>query len=339
MEVVISKSFIERLVEIEELPMRQINPNVRDTFERIQRLIISDFKIKSDLSFNKEEALKIYSDFKEGNNLSIKELFIKNLIKNNNYYLSDNIFENFKNNKAFYFGNSLFPQQNEFGLIYMNDKDSFESFYQKCTVNSNTLEKDYKVIAEAAPPCNSMLFIDTYIFGNPAELKLKNLIKYIKIYKNNNLTLPFHLSIITSCVNNGNIIDGKLIFSAMEQLNKIDNLEYCIYLLPKPPAADRLFFTNYTYGTIGHPFDDKKTVFSQNFMGRSDNLKRDYCDFLTQLKFWNGEINKIQNITKCPVLDPIKMKENPNTGKYFKREFITTKFGNLDFRNRLFDNL
>ncbi len=58
------------------------------------------------------------------------------------------------------------------------------------------------------------------------------------------------------------------------------------------PNDYRLILTNYTMGSIGHPYDNRPTVFNQNFGGTSSEIVNTYCDFLDNLSYWDKFIRK-----------------------------------------------
>lgn len=310
MEVFISELFLDKLSDIEKGSPR----NVIVTVDKIERIVTSNLKISCNISI---ENAKNYYDVSGSKSFdSIKQGCIHNAIKNGTYTYNDLTFEENNNNKAIYFYDKSLPNKNNLGLVYIDTENKFDYFFGKCTVNSNPLKDDYEIIEDAAPPCNSMLIVDKYIFFEPK--KIKNLIRFINAYNNKELKIPFHLSIISSYENMNKSLPPKNIRDAVSELDLVTNLNYGIYLDNRIPLDDRAIYTNYTKGSIGHPFDDRKTVFNQNFMATSERINKDYDDYLIDLKEWKNFIIKI-----------------PKT-----MGIIQTKYLNkIGFENRLFDSI
>ena len=160
-----------------------------------------------------------------------------------------------------------------------------------------------------------MLLIDKYLFAT--DKKLQNLSKFIKLYISERLEIPFQLTIISSYDNNNRTIAPAKFEKYISELNKIENLKYEILLDKNIPIDDREFYTNYTKGNIGHPFDNRKTVFNQNFIATSNNIKRDYIDYSQRLLAWDKFRSSV----------PEKM------------GLTKTRLSNSVFKNRIFDQL
>jgi hypothetical protein len=332
MEVFISETFLNKLDAIDSTPRLKVE--ISETKDQIKRILFSKLKINHNMSLSSDEVGRILSSIsiptESNQEFPLKERFIRKLIRSES---EGGVLEIPKNHKAFYFYDSSFEFENKIGLIYMNDEDKFQEFYVNCNVASIPLMTDYSIIEHAVPPCNSMLIIDPYLFGKPFSKKLKNLIKYINIYQKNDLNIPFQLTILAGAKLGDFLIDQTFVDEAIKQLNKINNLEYAIYLNEKP-GSDRYFFTNYTYGSIGHPFDDRETNFSQNFMGGCKDVYKMYRYFILGLCKWNKSINSISVKTSFSGFLPNKKNEG------LQAKIIQTVYSNkIDFKNRLFDNL
>lgn len=224
---------------------------------------------------------------------SFKGPIIMNAIKN--LQLRSYKYEvfDFKNMSAFYFLNRTNGNEIErnLGVACKGIEFSGEDFYDNCTIADEPIAENWEPIKNSVPPVNAMLVIDKYIFDKPFEKKIQNLIEFIKLYKNN-LQIPFHLTILFS-LNQG---DQNLINKAFRLLSEIGNMEVQLYADHNLPSSDRLFFTNYTSGNIGHPFDARPTRFTQNFLGRNNSIERirnNYKNYRTDLLKWDLVIKKI----------------------------------------------
>ncbi len=266
------------------------------------------FQLLSALTLNidiKDLDIKKYAKSLVGNKEynSFKDRIISNAIKN--HRLKTCNFENWEskinNLSAFYFMNSEqtegFSKTN--GVVCKGNEYNGESFYEDCTVANLPIKGDWAPIINSIPPVNAMLIIDRYIFGNPFLIKLESLHDFIKVYKNN-LEIPFHLSILFSrnIDKKRNIITPSPgeIQNAFDNLSQINNLEIRFYDSKIPiPIDDRLIYTNYTSGNIGHPWVKKETRFTQDFLGgeiSSEKIRRNYEIYREELLRWNSFLNK-----------------------------------------------
>lgn len=107
------------------------------------------------------------------------------------------------------------------------------------------IDDDWEPVKYSIPPVNAMLIIDSYIFGNPFEKKLKSLIEFVKLYKGN-LSIPFHLTILFTLAQGNH----HLVKKAFQLLSDIGNIEIQLLADKNLPTSDRLIFTNYTSGDI-----------------------------------------------------------------------------------------
>jgi hypothetical protein len=249
---------------------------------------------------------------------NFREAFIHYLVKKGNYsFLSFQEDLKIENYQSYYFLNNSSLNESNYGVAAISEKKEIRSFFEKCTVNSISITDNYDLIKDATPPCSAMLINDAYLFSNDKN-KLANLVKLIEIYKDNSLCIPFHLTVLTKYTyQNNKYVSPTFMEKVVETLNCIKNLKFEILLSTKLPLDDRLILTNYTKGSIGHPFDDRPTLFNQNFLGTSNNILRDYKDYFDSLSKFNSFI------TDCP--DKIGQ--------------IITKYNNGLFQNRLFQNV
>jgi len=315
MEIFVSEKFIEEITLAKNSAISQNDDDMLISVIDLTRLLLSGLPVSTDI--NSDIAIKLFDKTGNKSYKNLKEAIASNIIKSGNYKFYPTLNNSLiQNHQAYYFYDEDSIKSRKLGLISIPNIFEIKNFFKNCIVNSITLKKDYTLIEDAVPPCNAMLIIDKYIFDG--KEKLNNLIRFIKIYKNPNLSIPFQLTILSSYDNNSNRYLGAKIFeSVASELNNVDNLEFQIFLDKNIPVADRLIFTNYTKGNIGHPFDDRQTVFNQNFLGRSNNIQGDYRDYKTDLTKWHILISKI----------PKKM------------GLISTKYESSLFQNRLFDNV
>jgi len=313
MEIFISNKFLDEFVLFEDYVTSIKIRSKIEICNKIFYLISSGLDINSDLS--PEEITKCFDISGEKKYKNIKDVISSIAIKNSNFKFFNLNFNDIPNHIAYYFLNNEIFKNKNYGVIKVDDLYDLSDFYSNCTLNSLDIgEDDYSLIEKSAPPCNSMILIDKYLFKG--EKKLKKLIKFLNIYINDDLEIPFQLTILSSYENNNINIPLTVFNKAIYEFDKIKNLNFQILLDKKIPKDDRIFFTNYTKGNIGHPFD-RETIFNQNFLATSQNIKRDYEDFFKSLK----ELRKF--IEKIP----------------YKMGNIITRYENIKFENRIFSNL
>lgn len=229
---------------------------------------------------------------------SFKDRIVMNAIKNQQLKLCS--LEGFEitNLSAFYFFNTINVDEisQTHGIVCKGLDYTGDEFYDDCTVADLPIDETWEQVKKTIPPVNAMLIIDQYIFGNPFPGKLASLIEFIKLYKAN-LKIPFHLSILFSSEKKGSTIcNYAQIIKAFEKLSEINNLEIRFYLDNSIPKPDRLVYTNYTSGNIGHPFAPNDTRFSQNFLGRANKavkITTNYTNYKKEVLYWNNFLNTI----------------------------------------------
>ncbi|MCF8423864.1 MAG: hypothetical protein K9H41_05935 [Bacteroidia bacterium] len=331
MEVYISKQFLENLDN------KSRNVDQKNSDEEI----ISVLKIKKLLSllkintnFSKEEILS-YLDL-SGNytSNSIKEMCLSLALKDGRCNLNDLKFDSIPNNKAFYFYDELLPDKSSNGIIYFKNVSGINDFYSKCMRTSRDLnEVDYSIIKTSAPDCNSMLYIDPYFFGDKDPVKrnkkTQKFIELLNYYLKSNLKVQFHLTILAPFGAYENqkkkvVPFDEIVFNeAKEKLEKVKNLLFEIKLCDSirwqkgSVEQDRIFYTNYTSGNIGHP-GTPKTLFNQNFIPRDEDVKNGYREFINNLVHWKR------------IVDGIPEKLNGRITHYCNKEFTNRLFENLE---------
>jgi hypothetical protein len=332
MDIILSQIFLDKLSEFRKNAFTNEDESMILLSSKIIRFLNSKLNIVTNI--DQVEVKNCYSnnigtkEFK-----TIKDSIIHKLIKNG--YAYNDLKEISKVDcKSFLFTDNSCSTNIDDGIIEVNFDKQKEEFYLNSIVTQRTFKNEYEELEKYVPICNSMLYIDPYILEGKKEdrkIKNENFIKFLKAFIKPLQNVNFHLTIISKLgqydrnkkefvvVNEQNIKD--LLFA----LQKINNLEYELFLAEnlfygsdfQDRYRDRVFFTNYTKGSFGHPNDGKTTYFNQNFMAISTDVDKDYNDYLKELKVWLNFINKI-----------------PATKNNTK-----TKYGNLKEQNRLFKSL
>ena len=222
--------------------------------------------------------------------------------------LNINECRNIPDHSGYYFStDSLLEKNADYNGVVIISKDYLGlDFYNKQTAAHLVLDSsDYSVLKERIPPCSAMIIYDKYLFY-PLDLKLNNLIKFINLYTLKS-KIKFHLTLITS-LNSEDSIEINEIEHVLNILNSNDL--FCEIIINNDLlVSDRLIFTNYSIGNIGHPFHKYETVFNQNFLGTGINtneIKSNYLYYKTELKKIYMMISRCKNkqVNNALVLSP-----------------------------------
>lgn len=162
------------------------------------------------------------------------------------------------------------------------------NFYENCTIADLKLKGDINELKEIVPPANAMIINDNYLFEDP--VKLPYLIDFIKLYKAELSEIKFQVSIFSYSSN------APQVTKAFQQIQEIDpNIQVEIILTTnKTEKRDRQIYTNYATMNFGHPFEEKETHFSQNFLGVENDVSRikiNYANFISHLKMYKQKID------------------------------------------------
>jgi hypothetical protein len=332
MDIILSKIFLDKLSWFTKKAFENQNEDMILFSSKITRFLNSNIKIVT--NFNEEEIISNYS-LNIGNKKfkTIKDSIIHKLIKNG-YAYDDLKCISEVDCKSFLFIDNTCIAKIDDGIIEVNFDQHKQEFYLNSILTQRTFKNEYEEIKKYIPTCNSLLYIDPYIVeGNEdvRRVKNENFIKLLKSFIKPGLNVKFHLTILSKLgqwdhkTKKFNIIQEQNIEDLILNIQKLDNLEFELYLAEnlyygsdiRNRYRDRVFYTNYTKGSFGHPNDGKTTYFNQNFMAISTDINRDYDDYLMELKTWSSFIKKI-----------------PDT--IFNTK---TKYGNLILLNRLFETL
>jgi len=271
--------------------------------------LLSALKIHTTVS--KNEIIK-YAKGLAGNKeyASLKDVVISQSLKKQQLNSVKSI-DRVKDYNGFYFLKNHFPEENN--VIVKDEKYDFKYFYEDCSVSVYSFNGSIGDLKQFIPPANAMIISDPYIFDEPLDIKIGKVREFINLIKANCIDIPFHLSILTRTENIYKVKKG------FEELSKIDNLAIQIVTLNKKDCErDRNIFTNYTSITIGHPFENKKTNFNQNFFAVENDPVKISMNYTT---------NRSQ-------LDDIKKKIS-NMPEYIRG--VQHKWQNTKFTNRLFN--
>ena len=332
MEIIVSNIFLDKLTAFRKNAFSNEDDNKILLSSKITRLLNSNINIVTNIT--EEEVDRCFtSNLGEKEYKTIKDTIIHKLIKNGYDYDEMNDISKI-DCKTFLFTDNTCLTNIDDGIIELNFDKNKSEFYLDSMLTQRTFTNEYEEIKQYIPPCNCMLYIDPYLLeGKAKERKVKNenFKKLIHSFINGDLNVKFHLTILTK-LGQFNYHTKEFVVVPEENINDLkttldedDSIEYNIYLIDQlyygkdytNKFRDRIFFTNYTKGSIGHPNEEKTTYFNQNFMAISTDINRDYNDFFRELKYWQSFINRIPEI------------------KYE----TSTKYGNLRNGNRIFKEI
>lgn len=263
------------------------------------------------------EEIKTITDNVSGNKnfTSLKEIVITQAIKNQTLKLYNTKSIPIEDHSAFYFyfNKSISKAGEEKGVFAKDIEFDGSDCLNNFLVVDKSVKNDWEILKTSIPPCNAMLIIDKYVFSHPFKIKIEGLLKFLKLYKGK-LKDPFHLSIIYSDEKAGvRISKEKDIDFAFTNIKELGNVELEFIADNNIPTDDRLIFTNYTSGNIGHPFGKHNTRFNQKFLGFGNDgfeIMRNYKEYKRRLSSW---FEFIQNVDNC----------NRRTSSNFKNRLFT----------------
>lgn len=205
---------------------------------------------------NKEEYLQALDK-----NVFLEELIsVKSVIPDSSFkihLLNSSFYENGSASKYFFI-EDIDTQivENNFGCIAINsnnlEKSSFLfSWFLLPVSKRRRIPDSWNFLIDFKHPCNSMVLTDNYLFDYNSEEMNKNLISFLKKLLPNNLSIPFHLTIIGKDTKKNIDIAAKKI-EIETALKAVFNYEIYITIIPEP-IHDRNIFTNYMwiYSGIG----------------------------------------------------------------------------------------
>jgi hypothetical protein len=318
MEVYVTEKYFDIFESLLVKAAKDILSNTPTNINCIFQLL-SSLPLKVNISDTEREKYQAILGNKQYT--TFKDRIISYAIKNQRLYNDEYDYTSINNFNAYYFLD-IDDTENpglKNGIVVKDKTFDGTDFYADCTVTHQEIAGDFNLLVNNIPPTNAMLIIDKYIFGHPFVTKLERLISFLNLYKKQELSIPFHLTILCSYQNGRQTVcTPAQIQAAFERLSEIENLYFQIIIDDNIPQDDRLIFTNYTKGNIGHPFDNRETVFNQKFLGfenSAEKITKNYKVFVDNLKKWKTFINGV----------PKQMGA------------ITMKYANNEFINRLFE--
>ena len=303
MKVFIENQYFNLLDEILESSYREFAHNKIANFNSLIHLLTA-LPICCDIS---NDEIKIITDNISGNKkfTSLREIAVLNAIKKQSLKQWDFIDAGFNEYSGYYFlFKKGYEKIGEEKGVFVKDIsfDGSECLSQYLIVDKS-VGNDWETLDISIPHCNAMLIIDKYVFSHPFKIKIDGLLKLLKLYKGK-LKETFHLSIIYSEEKGGKRISNKKdVEFAFHKIRELENIELELIADNNIPTDDRLIFTNYTSGNIGHPFGKHITRINQKFLGfgkDGSEITSNYNDYKKRLKNWfdfiqNSKQNNIRS--------------------------------------------
>ncbi|MEO7048250.1 MAG: hypothetical protein ABI091_23325 [Ferruginibacter sp.] len=321
MQVYINETYFSKLETLFTESAKDIRSQKPGTIKNIFELLLA-LPVNINISDNeREEYAKAI--FQKKQFTSFKDVIISKALKNQRLFNAD-VDNNINDYKGYYFYDieNIERLDLQYGVILKDKNYKGDDFFLDCNMPHEPIEGGFDITTLNSPPANALLIIDKYIFGTPFNIKLTNLIEFIKFinrYNRETLQIPFHLTILSSYAHKGKAIcTPSNISAALERLSTISNLQVQIFV--GNDEHDRLYFTNYTMGNIGNPLTGNHTVFNQKFLGcglTEQDIRKNYNQFQDALRQCKTLIDGIP--TKIGIQQ--------------------TRWQNADFKNRLFNDL
>ena len=295
------------------LPKDNLSNNKAQNLKSIYNLFLA-LNIHTDIT--RDEVIENYKkgigdkDYK-----TIKELILFAAVKSN--IVTDVDLATIKDYNGFYFTQHNITSLNASGCGIVMKNESFDctNFYENCKIADLKFKGDINELKEFVPPTNAMIIVDNYLFEDAN--KIQNLIDFLNLYKGQLNDIKFQVSIFSYSDRTATVT------SAFDQLCIIDeNIQIQITLVTARPQGndrDRQIYTNYATLNFGHPFENKETHFSQNFLGLENDknrIKINYSNFKSHLK------NCKDKITSTPqYFGPLQTQKKWESEKFTNRLF------------------
>jgi hypothetical protein len=306
--VYIADKFLDYFVEYEATLERidrlsanyQHNKSTHNSIDLVMNVLLTA-QINIDLTSDEFTKL-VKKQFKNGDKpyQNLKEFFYYTWIKNSTQSIKcDEInLDNNPTEKAVYFLNkdndTCTEIEKEKGIVCKGINWKFENFYD--THNFvKIINGTYYQDIDWCSPTNNLIFFDPYLLTNRlGEDKILNVIDIINAFSKRNKQL--NVIIVTSNdAENNHLNESKF--------NQIKNETSCKLQMIVPKELkkntqkinDRWILTDYSFITIGHPFEVKDTHFSSNFIIANNNRNMILKDFESYSKLLNTTNYFIKN--------------------------------------------
>lgn len=290
MNVYIEDDYFDVLEKLRaSLPHDTFTNNKAQNLKSIYNLLLS-LNINTDIKYE-----KLTANFKnrigDKDYKTIKELVLFTALKSPTSKIHAEVnFNTINDYSGFYFTKNINYTLNApgYGIVYKDENFDSANFYENCTVADLKFKGDINALKDFVAPTNAMIIADNYLFEDPA--KLPHLINFIKLFKAKLSEIKFQVSIFSHSSN------ATLVTNVFKQIQEIDpNIQVEIILTSnKTVIRDRQIYTNYTTMNFGHPFEEKETHFSQNFLGVENDVSRikiNYANFISHLKMYKQKID------------------------------------------------
>lgn len=299
MEVFVAEKFMDRLDQLFE-------KKKEDVFSDQYNGLLSVFRLLNSLPLNSDILLsndEVESVIKNKGGKTCKEKILFSAVKNNLYkygFSSKELYSKL-NYSAYYFTDetSFGKELISAGIIGRGIDFDGDYFFEKCTVADLHIKEGFTQIENVVTPASSMVIIDPYLFNEPFEKKLQNLIDFIKIYKGE-LKIDFHLTLL--CTNekkHGQKVSPLQIEKAFTSLIDLKAIEVQIFVENKKLPHDRMILSNYSTCNIGVPFMGVETRYNQLFLGNGnsiDSIRLNYKIYKAELEKWYKLIMSIPKV-------------------------------------------
>lgn len=291
--IYLTRAFFDRVKEIELEAWSRRDAQVIYLLKVFSDLLCSGSNVYFDIPLIVIE--DIFNSSSKGFSEDLASQIVYNLVKSNKLVTKCNI------EKLDYIG-LYFSEQSKNkpfnnGVFSLSDPSQLVDFNMWNHSIKLTGPSTYKGVLH--PPVNSLIYIDPYLFR---KNKLINFESFLDSFDYHKLSIQFHLTIYSS-IEETSQKDLDLFLNLLDSILKI---EYEIILVNKRSiTSDRIFISNYTIGTMTHPFDRDNHLHSNFLPIQKENEKKngeviDYVKKIVRNSHYNSEQkNDVLNVYKC----------------------------------------
>jgi hypothetical protein len=329
MKIYLSISYLKSLQEIIDNTRNEKNKNLlRWVFcSRLEKFLTS-LDVIYDIS--KDELYSLLEKSNSNCARTFTEQILFNLISLERppKHRSINEIDNF-NGYYFINDNNLCLLAKNRGVMALQPPKSEYFLFEKYSYANRRLKHNrdgksmYTNFLQNRPPVNALIIVDKYLLYPSKKMtidkKTDSIYAFVK-YIMGDTSESFHLTMMFSNTQGNESVPRESIEKLkMKFANKNIELELIIYNNFK--STDRVFFTNYSTISMGHPFSEGITYITQNFLGNGHDrqeITEQYQDYLKDIyHIWQ----KRKSATDSPV------------------ENLNCEYLNDPFQNRIFDLL
>jgi len=290
----LSNKYIRKIKDIENEAWETKSMEKIDSIQRCCDLLTKGFRINTDMEIMDLE--RIVSDSNTGIYNSEADRVLISAFRNDTIHPCD--FANLQNlPHNIYLADNDVNQPYDQGVISSINPIEFSKNLKSWSSSILGIKKNDNYTNITFPPSNALILIDPYLIESK---KIDKLIEFVGNLRSNKLSPKFHLTIFS------NISYGKdaAVLNFKNTLDQLINLEYEIILVNKIFTDNRVFISNYNFGSFSHPFD-RDDVLAVSFVPTEIKAMQTYLtaeyyvnQLVKQTKYFSMTESMVQKIYK-----------------------------------------